>query len=82
MVGKPRLTRARRRWQTGYQGSRPTRGNLPRLPAPQTTVAALNVVFLRLGLVGTLSVRSCFTKRSSVVADDEPACMFNLSGCL
>ena len=30
-----------------------------RLPAPQTAAVALNEVFLRLGFVGTLSIRSC-----------------------
>ena len=45
--------------QTGKQGTRPTSGHLPRLPAPQTAAAALNVAFLRLGFVGALSVRSC-----------------------
>ena len=38
----------------------PTSGHLPRLPAPQTAAGALNAIFLCLGFVGTLSVRSCF----------------------
>ena len=67
VAGKPLLTKSGRGWQTGGEDARPTSGHLPRLPAAQNAAAVLNVVFLRLGLVGTLSLRFCSDRKCSIV---------------
>ena len=53
--------------QTGKQGTRPTSGHLPRLPAPQTAAAALNVVSYDLVLSAFSPFVLVLTKSSSVV---------------
>ena len=48
---------------------------MPRLPALQTTAAALNVVFMRVDFLGALSVRSCSYEKWFCRGGGEPACL-------